>query len=51
MAKFKPAGKPKGKETPKAVQAQKLVPCLILVIGGIVLFSMFFYAFLKSAAR
>jgi hypothetical protein len=49
MAKFKPAAKAKGKDVPKKVQAQKLIPCLILVIGGIVLFSMFFYAFIKSA--
>ncbi len=49
MAKFKPAGKAKEKEAPKSIQAQKAIPCLILVIGAIVLFSMFFYAFLKNA--
>lgn len=51
MAKFKPAGKAKdkGKASTKSVNAQKAIPCLILVIGAIVLFSMFFYAFLKSA--
>ena len=47
MAKFKRAGKSKSK--PKATRG--LVPCLILIVGGIALMSLFFYAMLKSSAK
>jgi len=45
MAKFKPAGKNK----PKPSQMKGLIPCLILILAGIVLFTLFFYAMLKSS--
>jgi hypothetical protein len=44
MAKFKPAG---GKKAP-AKSATSAIPCVFLVIAGIALFSLLFYAVLKS---
>jgi hypothetical protein len=45
MGKFKPA---KGKAKPAPTRG--LVPCLIVIVSGIVLMSLFFYLMLKSAA-
>lgn len=44
MGKFKPAGK-KTKPPPRP----GAVPCVILVISGMVLLSLLFYSILKSA--
>ncbi len=52
MAKFIPPGKSREKKAAKAAAKPKmagLVSCSILILGGILLFSMFFYSFLKSA--
>jgi hypothetical protein len=50
MAKFKAAGRGgKGKQTPS--NARGLVPCLFLVITGLVLVGMLFYAMLKQSPR
>ena len=46
MAKFKAAGSRKEKVKKSNLQA---VPCLLLVVGGLVLVSMLFYALLSSA--
>jgi len=46
MAKFKPAGS--SKKTP-AKSARSAIPCLILVLLGIALMSIFFYLSLKSS--
>ncbi len=43
MAKFKAS---KGK--PKISQTRGLVPCLLLIVSGVVLISLFFYGMLKS---
>jgi hypothetical protein len=43
MAKYKLA---KGKEKPS--QTRGLIPCLLLILSGIVLMSLFFYYMLKS---
>jgi hypothetical protein len=43
MAKFKAA-----KRKPKVSPTRGLIPCLLLILGGIALFSLFFYAMLKS---
>jgi hypothetical protein len=43
MAKFKPAGKKK-----KARGARSAVPCVIVIVAGIALFTMLFYAVLRS---
>lgn len=43
MAKFKSAHR-----KPKVSPTRGLVPCLLLIVGGIALFSLFFYAMLKS---
>jgi hypothetical protein len=45
MAKFKPAGK-----TPAKASTKGLIPCLLLVAGGIALISIFFYYSLKAGA-
>ncbi len=45
MAKYKAAGK--GRKKP--AETRGLVPCLILLLAGIVLFSFFFYYMLKSS--
>ena len=45
MAKFKPAG---GKKVP-AKSARSAIPCLILVLLGIVLMSLLFYYSLQSS--
>ncbi len=47
MAKFKPIHKGK----PKKSQTRGLVPCLLLILGGIALMSVFFYYMMKSAAQ
>jgi hypothetical protein len=44
MAKFKPAG---GKKGP-AKRATSAIPCVLLIVAGIVLFSLLFYAVLRS---
>ncbi len=44
MAKFKPAGRAKRKEK----SALSALPCLFLILAGIALFSLLFYAVLKS---
>ena len=46
MAKFKPVSKTKRKTS----KTRGLIPCLILIVGGIVLFSLFFYAMLRSSS-
>lgn len=46
MAKFKPAG---GKKVP-AKSARSAIPCLILVLLGIVLMSLLFYYSLQSSS-
>jgi hypothetical protein len=46
MAKFKPAG---AKKAP-ARSASKAIPCLVLIILGIVLMCLFFYLSLQSNA-
>ena len=45
MAKYKPAT---GKKKP--AQTRGLVPCLILIVSGVIIMSLFFYFMLKSAA-
>jgi len=50
MAKFKPAGRNKQK-APAPSPTRGLIPCAILVIGGIALFSLFFYGFLRSGVK
>jgi hypothetical protein len=47
MAKFKP---PKGKRTSRAVP-QSAVPCVIFIIGGIVLLMLFLYLVLRSSGQ
>ena len=53
MAKFKPQGaRPRDKKAAETASKPKtagLISCLVLILGGILLFSMFFYSFLKSA--
>jgi hypothetical protein len=46
MAKIKPA---KGKK--KKNSARSAIPCFVLVITGMLLLSILFYAILKSAAQ
>ena len=46
MAKFKAAGKKKA----AAKRPGGAIPCIILVVMGIVLMSLLFYAMLKTAA-
>ena len=49
MAKLKPAGK---KATPNVFNKYRgALPCLIVVIGGMVLILMLFYASLQSAGK
>ncbi len=43
MAKFKAANR-----KPKVSPTRGLVPCLLLIVAGIALFSLFFYAMLRS---
>jgi hypothetical protein len=45
MAKFKLARKGKTKEAP----SRGAIPCLILLVSGIALLSLLFYAILRSA--
>ena len=45
MAKFKPAG---GKKTP-AKSARSAIPCLVIVILGIVIMCLLFYFSLQSS--
>lgn len=52
MAKFKSKTKPGGGAKPAAPSSTRgLVPCAILLIGGIALFSLFFYFFLRSGVQ
>jgi hypothetical protein len=48
MAKFKPAksGKPAPSVNPKA---QGAIPCLILIIGGLLMVALLFYGMISSA--
>ncbi|MBI3208631.1 MAG: hypothetical protein HYZ37_06995 [Candidatus Solibacter usitatus] len=48
MAKFKPAGKKKGGSGATGPGA---VPCVILIVGGIILVTLLFYAILGSARK
>ena len=45
MAKYKLAAKTKAKPS----RTRGLIPCLVLIVGGIILFSVFFYYMLKSS--
>jgi len=45
MAKFKPAKS--GKKAPKA---RGMIPCLILLVSGMLLLSLLFWALLRSGA-
>jgi hypothetical protein len=47
MAKFKPINKSKQKTS----QTRGLIPCLVLILSGIALMSVFFYYMMKSAAQ
>ncbi|MGB9458205.1 MAG: hypothetical protein ABSB23_04725 [Bryobacteraceae bacterium] len=47
MAKFKP---PRGKRTSKVVP-QGAVPCVIIIIGGILLLMLFVYFVLRGSAQ
>jgi hypothetical protein len=44
MAKYKPAGSKKKKKSNLGA-----IPCLLLLVSGIILLSLLFYAILKSA--
>lgn len=46
MAKFKTA-----KRKPKVSPTRGVIPCLLLVVSGIVLMSLFFYGMLKSGGK
>jgi len=48
MAKFKPA---KGDKAKPAIspKAQGAIPCLIVIVGGILLISLLFYGMITSA--
>lgn len=48
MAKFKPAKSGKSKE-PVNPKAQGAIPCLILIIGGILMVALLFYGMMSSA--
>jgi hypothetical protein len=45
MARFKPAG---GRKAP-VKSAKSAIPCLFLIVAGIALISLLFYAVLKSS--
>ena len=47
MAKFKP---PRGKRVNKAVP-QGALPCVVIIIGGIVLLMLFLYLVLKNSGQ
>jgi len=47
MGKFKPA-RPKGKKAPGKPGA---VPCVVLVVSGMVLFSLLFYLVMSSSVK
>ncbi|MEZ5353699.1 MAG: hypothetical protein R2762_13755 [Bryobacteraceae bacterium] len=47
MAKYKPAGKSAAKKS----STRGVIPCLLVIVGGIVLMSLLFYAMLQSAAN
>ena len=47
MAKFKPINRSKAKTS----QTKGLIPCLILIVSGIALMSVFFYYMMKSATQ
>jgi hypothetical protein len=47
MAKFKPAKGGKSKETGNP-KAQGAIPCLILIIGGLLLIAVLFYGMMTS---
>ena len=52
MAKFKSKTKAGGGAKPAAPAATRgLIPCGLLLLGGIALFSLFFYFFLRSGAK
>ena len=45
MAKYRPINKSKTKTS----QTRGLIPCLVLILAGIALMSVFFYYMMKSA--
>ena len=52
MAKFKSKIKPGGGARPDApAPTRGLLPCAILLVGGIAIFSLFFYFFLQSGVK
>ena len=52
MAKFKSKTKAGGGPRPAAPAATRgVLPCAILLLGGIALFSTFFYFFLRSGVK
>lgn len=50
MARIRPAGKRAGK-TNDFAKYRGALPCLIVVLGGMILVFMLFFASLKSASR
>lgn len=51
MAKYKAAGRGGKAKQKSASDIKGLVPCLFLVIGGLVLVGLLFYAMLKQPGR
>ncbi len=52
MAKYKSKIKTGGGAKPGAPSATRgVVPCAVLLVGGIALFSLFFYFFLRNGVR
>lgn len=50
MAKFKPAGAKKSKNTTATQNVRKALPCLVLIILGVALLSLMFYLSLQSGS-
>ena len=50
MAKIRPAGKRSGNQN-NLSKYQGALPCLIVVLGGMILVFMLFFASLKSASK
>jgi hypothetical protein len=50
MGKFKPA---KGEKSKEAInpKAQGAIPCLVLILGGLVMIALLFYGMMTSAAK
>ena len=52
MAKFKAKSKSGGGQKPAPPASTRgLIPCGLLLLGGIALFSLFFYYFLRSGVK